>query len=286
MADKKYAKNVNKLNFVKGRGGANARELVFVGGDVLGGFDLNFIVGVYDTVGDWAPNMGAHIHPFDECLLFFGYDEKDMNYLGADLTLAVGKEYEVHKMSAPTVVAAPANVPHCPLVTEKVYKDFGHFHLALNAKYSGTGVKQEGTTNGKKYDYLFKQMKAKKGTGGADAAQFVTITGKDLGGINLNFTMGLFNQTGRWDPKKGAHIHAYDEIEVFFGNKASDLSYLGAEITVELGEEHEKHTFDVPTVVSYPKGMPHWPVTCNKLEKPYRVMQVGLSAKYDISWVK
>jgi hypothetical protein len=286
VAEKKYAKNVNKLNFVKGRGGANARELVFVGGDVLGGFDLNFIVGVYDTIGDWAPNMGAHIHPFDECLLFFGYDEKDLNYLGADLTLAVGKEYEVHKMSVPSVVAAPANVPHCPLVTEKVYKDFGHFHLALNAKYSGTGVKQEGTTNGKKYDYLFNKMAVKKGTGGAAAVQTMSMTGKELSGININFIMGLYNKTGAWYPGKGSCMHSYDSCLIFFGTKTADMSYLGAEISLEIGKEKEKYTFDVPTVVALPKGTPYGNIVCSKVDKPYRMMQVGLSARYDIVWQK
>ncbi|OGN99701.1 MAG: hypothetical protein A2Y90_04865 [Chloroflexi bacterium RBG_13_52_12] len=285
MAEKKYGKYVNKLKFQKGRGGANARELVFVGGEELGGFELNFIVGVYDTIGDWAPNMGAHIHSFDECLLFFGYDEKDMNYLGSDMALSVGKEYETHKFSVPTVVAAPANVPHCPLVTEKVYKDFGHFHLALAAKYAGTRAEQEGTTNGKKYDYLFKQMKAKKGPGGANAVQSVAVAGVDISGIPMNFIMGLYNKTGEWYPGKGSCLHSYDSVLVFFGNKAGDLSYLGAEITIELGKEHEKHTFDVPTVVSLPKGTPHFPIVCNKIEKPYRVMQVGLSAKYDCSWI-
>ena len=286
MAEKKYGKFVNKLKFQQGRGGANARELVFVGGEELGGFDLNFIVGVYDQTGDWAPNMGAHIHTFDECLLFFGYDDKDMDYLGSDMELAVGKEYEKHKFSVPTVVAAPANMPHCPLVTEKVYKPFGHFHLALSAKYSGTGVKQEGTTNGKKYSYLFKKMPAQKGPGGANAVQVVTITGADLGGLPVNFTMGLYNKAGEWYPGKGACMHSYDSCLIFFGHKTDDLSYLGAEITVAIGREHEKHTFDVPTVVSLPKGTPHFPIVCNRVDKPYRVMQVGLSAKYDISWIK
>ena len=286
MAEKKYGKFVNKLKFQQGRGGANARELVFVGGEALGGFDLNFIVGVYDQTGDWAPNMGAHIHTFDECLLFFGYDDKGMNYLGSDMELAVGKEYEKHKFSVPTVVAAPANMPHCPLVTEKVYKPFGHFHLALSAKYSGTGVKQEGTTNGKKYDYLFKKMPAQKGPGGANTVQVVTITGADLGGLPVNFTMGLYNQAGEWYPGKGACMHSYDSCLIFFGHKTDDLSYLGAEITIAIGKEQEKHTFDVPTVVSLPKGTPHFPIVCNRVDKPYRVMQVGLSAKYDISWIK
>ncbi len=285
MSEKKYGKYVNKLKFQPGRGGANARELVFVSGEELGGFSLNFIIGVYNQTGDWAPGMGSHIHPFDECLLFFGYDDKDMNYLGSDMELAMGKEYETHKFSVPTVAIVPANVPHNPLITEKVYKDFGHFHLALSPTYAGSPVKQEGTTNGKKYDYLLKKMTVKKGPGGANAAQTMSMTGKELEGLALNFTMGLYNQAGEWYPGKGACIHSYDTCLIFFGNKASDLSYLGAEITIEIGKEREKYTFDVPTVVSIPKGTPHFPIVCRRVDKPYRMMQVGLSAKYDISWL-
>jgi hypothetical protein len=286
VVETKYGDLLRTLKYVKGRGGANAKELVFVGGDQIQGFNLNFIVGVYDQTGDWAPDMGAHIHPFDECLLFFSYSDEDMNDLGADMSLAMGKEYETHKFSVPMVAAAPANVPHCPLVTEKVYKPFGHFHLALSPKYSGTGVKQEGTTNGKKYNYLFKKFPIKKGPGGANAVQQVSVGGKDLSGIPINFTMGLYNKTGEWYPGKGAQIHSYDEVMVFFGHKTDDLSYLGAEITIAIGKEQEKHTFNVPTVVALPKGTLHFPIACNKVERPYSVMQVGLSAKYNCAWVK
>jgi hypothetical protein len=286
VADTKYGKLVTTLKYQKGRGGANAKELVFVGGDQIQGFNLNFIVGVYDQTGDWAPNMGAHTHPFDECLLFFGYDDKDMSYLGSDMELAVGKEYEKHKFSVPTVAAAPANLPHCPLITEKVYKAFGHFHLALSPKYAGTRAEQEGTTNGKKYNYLFKKLPVKKGPGGANAVQQFSMGGKDLSGIPINFTMGLYNKTGEWYPGKGSCVHSYDSCLVFFGHNTDNLSYLGAEIAVEIGKEHEKHTFSVPTVIALPKGTPYTPITCNKIERPYRVMQVGLNAKYDCAWVK
>jgi hypothetical protein len=280
LAGDKYGNLVKKLNYQKGRGGANARELVFVPGEDMGGFELNFIVGVYDQTGDWAPGRGAHIHPFDECLLFFGYDDQDMNYLGSDMELSLGQEWEKHKFSQPTVAVAPKGVPHCPLITEKVYKPFGHFHLALAPKYAGSPAKLEGTTDGNKYSYLIKPMPANKGIGGADAVQLVSKSGYELEGLPINFAMGLFNKAGRWDSEKGSHLHAYNECLIFFGNNSSDLSYLGAEITIELGQEHEKHTFAVPTVVSIPKGLAHGPVVCNKVDKPYRVMQVGLAAEY------
>ena len=286
MAETKYGKLVNKLAYQKGRGGANAKELVFVSGEQLGGFDFNFIVGVYDQTGDWAPGRGAHAHPFDECLLFFGYDPDDMNYLGSDMEISLGKEHEAHKFRVPTVVIAPKEVPHCPLITEKVYKSFGHFHLALDAKYSSESVKAEGKTDGTKYAHLVKKMPVKKGPGGANANQQISVSGDELEGLNINFTMGLYQKSGQWYPGKGAQVHPYNECLIFFGHNTDNLSYLGADITIELGQEHEKHTFNVPTVVSIPKGLPHLPIVCNKVERPYRVMQVGLGPKYKSSWIE
>jgi len=283
MADTKYGDYVKQLAFTPGRGGANAKELVFVSGEDMGGFDFNFIIGVYDQTGDWAPGAGAHNHPFDELLLFFGYDDNDMSYLGSDMELSLGKEWEPHKFSVPTVGVAPRGFPHCPLVTEKVYKPFGHFHLALSDTYSGDRVAQEGETDGNKYSHLMKPMVIKQGVGGADAVQFVEMSGDELEGLNINFAMGLFNQAGRWDPGHGAHMHPYDEAYVFFGHNTDDLSYFGAEITMEIGNEHEKHTFDKPTVVAIPRGVPHGPIICNKVDRPYSVMKVGLGLKYESS---
>jgi hypothetical protein len=281
----KYADLVKPLKFIPGRGGANARELVFVGGEELGGFDLNFIIGVYDQTGDWAPGMGAHSHTFDECLLFFGYDDNDLNYLGSEISLAVGKEQEVHRFGVPTVVAAPRGMPHCPLITEKVYNRFGHFHLALDAKYSGDRVEKEGETDGNKYTHLFHEMQAEPGPGGAGAVQLISVEGDDLAGLNINFKMGLYKETGQWHPGKSSCVHPYDEVLVFFGHDTGNLGYLGADITIDIGEEHEKHSFGVPTVVSIPRGTPHCPIVCNKVERPYGMMQIGLAARYDCSWL-
>jgi len=279
----KYGSHVKKLAFQPGHGGANARELVFVSGEDLGGFDFNFIVGVYDQTGDWAPGRGAHTHPFDELLLFFGYDTQDMTILGSDMELCLGKELEPHKFSIPTAVVAPKGVPHCPLVTEKVYRPFGHFHLALSAKYAADHAEQEGKTDGKKYSNLVKVMKVQKDSGKGGANQWITMTGIDLEGTDINFTMGLYTQTGDCFPGKSAIVHPYNQVLVFFGHDTSNLKYLGAEIGIELGAEHEKHTFDVPTVVSIPAGMPYLPVVCNRLDKPFRIMQVGLAAEYKSS---
>lgn len=281
MVDTKYGNYVKQLAFRQGGGGANAKEMVYVSGEDMGGFDFNFIVGVYNQPGDWAPGAGAHSHPFDELLLFFGYDDNDLSILGSEMELALGKEWEPQAFNVPTVGVAPKGFPHCPLVTKKVFRPFGHFHLAMSSSYSGDRVVKEGTTDGTKYAQLIKPMTVKKGAGGGDAAQFIQMSGDELEGLNINFLMGLYNQAGRRDTGHGAHIHPYDEAYVFFGHNTDDMSYLGAEITFEIGKEHEKHTFDKPTLVAIPKGVPHQPITCNKIERSYTVMQVGLGRKFE-----
>ena len=113
--------------------------------------------------------------------------------------------------------------------------------------------------------------------------QMLSKTGDELEGLDINFTMGLYQNTGEWSPGEGAHVHPYNECLVFFGHQVEDLNYLGAEITIELGKEHEKHTFDMPTVIAIPAGLPHFPVACNRIERPYSMMQVGLAGKYEES---
>ena len=124
-------------------------------------------------------------------------------------------------------------------------------------------------------------MVAKKGPGGADAVQLVEVSGAALDGLNINFVMSLYNQSGPWT--RSTHAHPYDEVLVFFGHNTDDLTDLGAEITIELGHDHEKHTFDKATAICLPKGFPHFPIICNKISKPYRMMQVGLGPQYMIS---
>jgi hypothetical protein len=286
LSETKYGHLLKTLDFRKGSGGANAREIVFIQGSDMQGFELNFMLGVYEQTGDWAPGRGAHAHPFDELIMFFGYTD-DLSYLGSDMNLSLGKEWEQHRFSVPTVAVAKRGFPHCPLVTEKVHRPFGHFHLALSARYSGGPVPKEGEADGKKYAHLVKTMPVKEGPGGADFRQYIAMSGDQLEGVNVNFVMGISDGVGQRDAGHGrrACVHPYDEAIVFFGLNSDNLSQLGAELTIEIGREHEKHTFNQPTVVAFPKGTPHFPITCNRVDRPYGVMRVGLAPKYESEWV-
>ena len=197
---------------------------------------------------------------------------------------------EKHIIHVPTVVNAPRGVPHLPLYTTKVYKPFGHFHIALSGDYmkqtSKKPLSKKGETDGNKYKHLINELPAKDGPGGAGATQEWLVSGeKELGNFDLNVTMGIHNKTGEYYPGKGAKVHPYDSCLVFYGHNTDDLTYLGAEITIEIGKEHEEYTFDKPTCIVLPKGTPYSPITCNKVDKSYRVVQIGLAKKYEAEWL-
>ena len=298
----KYANLVKRMQFKQNMGGTPARFKVYMEANDLDDIEVNFVVGVYELMGLWAPKRGykdtidrgwepkpnAHAHAFDELLFFFGYGEDGLSNLGAELNLSIGKEWEQHIICEPSIVALPKMLPHCPIYTEKLERPFAHMHIALSTdhglKGATTMVEQEGNRDGKKYSHLVKKFPLQEQLAGASQGYF--FSGNDLQDIQVNITMGLYTETGSWYPPKGALVHPYDKLMIFFGNNADNPNDLGAQVSVEIGSEHEKHTFSEATVIVIPKGTPHMPVVCSKLDKPYYAVQVGFNAQYESEWVK
>ena len=109
--------------------------------------------------------------------------------------------------------------------------------------------------------------------------------GKDLEGFNLNFTWGVYSGLGDWESGRDPHVHPYDELLVFVGHNADDLTYLGAEIEMHLGEEEERHIIDKASVVVVPKGMVHCPVITKSVEKPFGFFLISLDSKPSYKWL-
>ena len=108
----------------------------------------------------------------------------------------------------------------------------------------------------------------------------VWMESKDLEGFNAHFSFGFIKENGPIHPKEGMIVHPYDECLVFAGIDNTDIRYLGAEVSIELGEEREEHTFTKPSVVLIPKGTPHGPATVRKVEKPLAHYTIGLAPDY------
>ena len=112
------------------------------------------------------------------------------------------------------------------------------------------------------------------------------MTGNQLEGFKLHLAAGLCTETGPWYPGEGAHTHPYDKCMIFFGHDTKHLGYLGAEIEIALGKEQEKHTFNVPTVVTVPEGLPHLPPVVKKIEKPFGFIIYNLAPQHEVSRVE
>ncbi len=132
----------------------------------------------------------------------------------------------------------------------------------------------------KEYTHLIKPLPVKKMPAGLYVEPRIWMEGKDMEGFNAHFSYGFIKQPCTCHPMEGALIHPYDECLVFEGDGKSDILTLGAEISIELGEEKEEHVFTEPSVVLIPKGTPHGPVTVRQLDNPIVHYTIGLAAEY------
>jgi hypothetical protein len=138
----------------------------------------------------------------------------------------------------------------------------------------------------KEWAHLVKPLAAKQGPAGLYQQPRIWAEGKDWAGFDANFSFGFLTEPGVCHPIEGAVAHPYDEVLVFAGTELDDILSLGAQISIELGDEREEHIFDVPTVVSIPKGLPHGHVEVRKIgPKAIAHYHFGLSAEYNAEMI-
>jgi len=123
-----------------GVGPGNGDEVVWLYGEDLEGFNVNFTWGFYSKCGKWHRGGEAHYHPEAEILCFLGLDPDNLNYLGAELELGMGKDYERHIFNTPTVAICPAAFPHLPLITRWVDKPYGFIVVCLSGEHASPWV--------------------------------------------------------------------------------------------------------------------------------------------------
>ena len=68
------------------------------------------------------------------------------------------------------------------------------------------------------------------------------------------------------------HSHDFEEFMMFFGSDPQDISDFNAEIECYIGqgEDQERYIITSPTVLFFPKGMPHCPLNFKKVDKTDR----------------
>ena len=123
-----------------GVGPGNGDQIVWLYGDDLEGFDVNFTWGFYSQCGKWHRGGEAHTHPEAEILCFAGMDPDNLDYLGAELELGMGPDYERHVFNTPTVAICPGGFPHLPLITRWVDKPYAFFVICLSGEHASPWV--------------------------------------------------------------------------------------------------------------------------------------------------
>jgi hypothetical protein len=148
----------------------------------------------------------------------------------------------------------------------------------------------------KKYEHLIKPLiigltkwdKATPAIGPGNANQEIRLNGQDhLEGLNLNFSWGVHRELGDWHAGLDPHVHPYPECLIFAGLDTANVNYLGAEIDCCLGAEQETYTFNEPTLIVIPSGLPHGPITTKRMYSPkgFGFWAVELNSVPEISWL-
>ena len=73
------------------------------------------------------------------------------------------------------------------------------------------------------------------------------------------------------------HTHDFAEMLCFIGGNPVDITDLGAEIEITLGEERETHLINTAAIVAMPPGLLHCPIVFKKVDKPLIFLEISLS---------
>jgi hypothetical protein len=76
------------------------------------------------------------------------------------------------------------------------------------------------------------------------------------------------------------HAHDFQEVLCFFGGNPLDITDFGAEVEVQLGPEHEKHTITKSSCVSIPPNLLHCPLNIKRVDRPIIFLEISNSPSY------
>jgi hypothetical protein len=297
--------------------GMMSETLELNGQEHLEGLNLSFAWGVHSGLGEWYPDRDLHVHPYPECHMFVGLDTANVKYLGAQIECCLGEELETYTFDEPTVVVIPAGLPHGPVTTKRIFsnKGFGFYLTALSSTLQTERLERpaKAAPSGGKYAHLVKPLKsglviergkfnptryteegsARRGETGdsngmtlgpGNADHLTWMFGEDLEGLNVNMDWGFFSKPGLWHRGVSGHVHPTDEVLVYVGTDTTNIGFLGAEIEIDIGKEHERHLINKPSVVICPAGLEHAPIVTHWIERPFAFFSINLSGKPNMTF--
>ena len=318
MAQKLYPHLIKPALVQDKVNGLNPMPTVWMEADDMEGFNAHFAYGFITEPGTLHPVEGMVVHPYDEVLVFAGYQDGNILRIDAEISIVLGEERELHTFHRPTYVIIPRGTPHGPVTVHWVDRPLAHYIVGLAPEYKAETLPAGVPTTGSKYAHLVKDLRcelpesqtsmsseestgptyadimddqgilhpARFGVGPGNGDDIVWLFGENLEGFDVNFTWGYYTQNGKWHRGGEVHTHPEAEILCFLGLDPDNLDYLGAELELGMGRERERHVFNTPTIAICPEGFPHLPLVTRWVDKPYAFIVVCLSGDHASPWVE
>ncbi len=107
MAQKLYPHLIKPTLVRQAPAGLYPKPLIWMEAKDMEGFNAHFVYGFITEPGTVHPLEGMVVHPYDEVLVFAGYQDGDVRRIEAEISIVLGEEREVHTFHKPTYVVIP-----------------------------------------------------------------------------------------------------------------------------------------------------------------------------------
>ncbi len=222
-----------------------------------------------------------------EVLAFIGGDPRNIRDLGAEVGVCLGNDSEEQIINDAKVVTIPPGLKHGPVTIKKFTKPFIMLRIVNTPEYQS---RLEAESGGAEDFRLKRLLEGNEVTKYGKSYWMNTISGPlfidyEPGWTGTSFwahhneyynstTLGYHCIVTPYDVRM-SHAHDNYEALCFLSGDPANPGELGADVKMCIGDEHEEHTFNVPTIVSIPSGLKHCPLLVDNIKKPVVFLEIS-----------
>jgi uncharacterized RmlC-like cupin family protein len=240
---------------------------------------------------DWSIK-NSRVHDTWELLCFLGGNPENITDLGVEVAVCLGDKKEEHIITSATIVSIPPGLKHCPITVNKYRKPFVLLRILTTSEYEKSlqspagsvgvfdvkGMKEGSpvTMDGKKY-----WMNIIRGPFYVEAEP--GWTGTSIWAHHNEYKNGTtlgYHCVNSTYQAPFTHSHNFHELLCFIGGNPEDVTDLGAEVSIRLGDELEEHVFNTATIVSMPPGLKHCPLIIRNVTRPLVFLEVSMTGEF------
>lgn len=234
----------------------------------------------------------SRTHDTHELLCFIGGDPKNITDLGAEVSIHLGDTDEEHIINSATIVSIPPGLKHGRITVNKYSHPLVLLRIVNTQEYQNkldsesetmdifaSGILKEGSDvckYGKRY-----WMNIVRGPFFVDyepgwaGTSIWAHHNEYKNGTSLGYHCIISTYDVRY-----THSHKFHELLCFLSGDPENITELGAEVSMRLGDEQEEHVFNTPTIISMPPGLKHCPLLVKNVTKPVVFLEVSMTKDF------